>query len=83
MSPNVEGLTVDEIVDLLAQSGRDKYEFIAEGIGCRGWTTDNLALLTGRKWLIGNKEVLSATADVLKLWPDGAPLAIDDGVYYD
>jgi hypothetical protein len=57
MSPNVEGLTVGEIVDLLGQSGRDKYEFTAEGVECRRWTTDTIALLAGRKWLIGNKEV--------------------------
>jgi hypothetical protein len=80
--PVAEGLTVGLIVDLLAQAGRDRYEFTVEGVGCRRWTTDTLALLAQQKWLVSSEAVALATADTLKLWPEGTLLAIDNGVYY-
>jgi hypothetical protein len=41
-----------------------------------------LALLAQQKWLVSSEAVALATADILKLWPEGTLLAIDNGVYY-
>ncbi|KAF1818422.1 uncharacterized protein K489DRAFT_405001 [Dissoconium aciculare CBS 342.82] len=78
----IEGATVGRLIDRLVESGRDRYEFNADGVGCRNWVTDTLTLLTQEKWL-RVEEVEVAKADIRKLWPEGTPLEIDNGGYYD
>lgn len=39
------GLKVGDVVDVLVESGREKYEFDADGVGCRFWVTEVLKLL--------------------------------------
>jgi hypothetical protein len=77
-----EEATVGHLIDRLVEFGRDKYEFNANSVGCRNWVTDTLTLLTQEKWL-SSEEVEVAKADIRKLWPEGTPLEIDKGGYYD
>jgi hypothetical protein len=77
-----KGVTVGQIVDCLAQHGRDRYDFTADGVGCRRWNTDTLTLLAQQGWLIGSEAIEAATDDIKKLWPEGIPLALDNGMYY-
>jgi hypothetical protein len=80
--PVAEGVTVGQLVDCLAQHGREKYDFTADGVGCRKWTTDTLTLLAQQGWLVSNEAVEAATGDIKKLWPEGTSLALDNGMYH-
>ncbi|KAF2236055.1 hypothetical protein EV356DRAFT_83294 [Viridothelium virens] len=71
------GLVVAQVLDSLVQHGHDKYEFTARGVGCRKWV-DTLAFLTEKGWLDGSM----AISDIVRLWPEGIPLELDEGKYY-
>lgn len=75
------GLLVGHVVDYLVQSGRDRYDFTPEGVGCRKWTTDTLALFGEAGWL-DKDAVERAKSAIAKFWPDGTPLPLDNGQYY-
>lgn len=72
------GLKVGHVMDLLTQSGHDRYEFLPEGVGCRKWMADTLALMTQKGWIDG----AVARNDIGKLWPEGTPLRLGGGEYY-
>ncbi|EKV18748.1 hypothetical protein PDIG_07410 [Penicillium digitatum PHI26] len=67
---------------LLDMDGRHKYEFDANGVGCRFWTTNQINLLYQLRFVGNASQVAAAKAGILKLWPDQSPLPLDQGAYY-
>jgi hypothetical protein len=68
-----EGLCVADVVDALLEAGRHKYEFDADGVGCRSWVTGSLSLF--QSLCLGSSEDFEeAKAAILKLWPDGTDI---------
>lgn len=78
----VLGLTVGQVWEEITRNGRHKYEFDANGVGCRCWTTDQIDLLYQLQLVCNTSQVATAKAGILKLWPDQTPLALDQGAYY-
>ncbi|CAG8286731.1 unnamed protein product [Penicillium nalgiovense] len=76
------GLSVRQVVGEITRYGRYKYEFDANGVGCRCWTTDQINLLYQLQFLSNASQVTAAKAGILKLWPDQTPLPLDQGAYY-
>ncbi|CAG8184088.1 unnamed protein product [Penicillium nalgiovense] len=76
------GLSVRQVVGEITRYGRHKYEFDANGVGCRCWTTDQINLLYQLQFLSNASQVTAAKAGILKLWPDQTPLPLDQGAYY-
>lgn len=76
------GLTVGHIYDKLTQHGRQKYEFDANGVGCRCWTSGQIDLFDQIQVVVNRSQVAAAKAAILKLWPDQTPLPLDQGAYY-
>ncbi|KAI9766136.1 MAG: hypothetical protein M1840_006703 [Geoglossum simile] len=76
------GLTVGNVVDLLLTCGRHKYEFTSEGVGCRKWVSDQVELLYEQGVVVSKTQCETTRDTILKLWPDGTPLDIEDGKYY-
>ncbi|KAI9042330.1 uncharacterized protein KD926_005625 [Aspergillus affinis] len=76
------GSTVRELVNLLIQHGRHKYEFNAQGQGCRYWTDHQLALFDQHGLLVNRAHIEAAKAAILTQWPDqmSCPLVQED--YY-
>lgn len=77
-----QNLTVADIYNILVQNGRHKYEFDANGVGCRCWTSGQLDLLKEKQVLTNPQEVATVKDAILKLWPEGTPMALDQGAYY-
>jgi hypothetical protein len=75
-------LSVSRIYDLLIENGRHKYEFDADGVGCRYWTTDQLNLLHQAQFATNVSQIIAAKSGIQKLWPEQTPLALDQGAYY-
>lgn len=75
-------LTVADIYDALIQNGRHKYEFDANGVGCRWWVSGQLDLLKEKQIVTSSQEVAVSKDAISKLWPEGTPLALDQGAYY-
>ncbi|OAL55185.1 hypothetical protein IQ07DRAFT_638898 [Pyrenochaeta sp. DS3sAY3a] len=78
----MDGLNVGHIVDAITEAGREKYEFDEDAVGCRKWTTDTLDLLI-EKGLANTSDAEAAKENILKLWPDGTSLPLDEGTYYN
>lgn len=79
--PTQSGLRVSHIVDALVEAGRDKYEFDADGVGCRMWTTNSLTLIQQKSW--GNStQIQNALNAIGKTWPSGSALPLGRGAYY-
>ncbi|OQE68115.1 hypothetical protein PENNAL_c0125G00094, partial [Penicillium nalgiovense] len=76
------GLSVRQVVGEITRYGRHKYEFDANGVGCRCWTTDQINLLYQLQFVGNASQVTAAKAGILKLWPDQTPLPLDQGAYY-
>lgn len=76
------GLTVAHVVNLLIASGRHKYEFNQQGVGCRNWVTDQVNNLLEQQYTVDGAQCETARQTILKLWPDGTQLAMDAGAYY-
>ncbi|CAG8081687.1 unnamed protein product [Penicillium olsonii] len=78
----VPGLSVGQVWEEITRYGRHKYEFDANGVGCRFWTTDQINLLYQLRFVGNASQVAAAKAGILKLWPDQSPLPLDQGAYY-
>jgi hypothetical protein len=77
-----EGPVVAYVIDVLLEAGRHKYEFTADGVGCRQWITDSLSLLQALGW--GNSDSYDAAKEAIaKLWPDEIDLPLNPGAYYE
>lgn len=76
------GLSVGQVVGEITRYGRHKYEFDADGVGCRCWTTDQINLLHQLQFVGNASQVAGAKEGILKLWPDQTPLPLDQGAYY-
>jgi hypothetical protein len=76
------GLTVAHVVNSLIASGRHKYEFNQQGVGCRNWVTDQVNILQEQQCAVDGVQCETARQAILKLWPDGTQLALDAGAYY-
>ena len=76
------GLTVAHVVNSLIASGRHKYEFNQQGVGCRNWVTDQVNILLEQQYAVDGVQCETARQAILKLWPDGTQLALDAGAYY-
>lgn len=76
-----KAITVKAIVDLITSKGLDKYDFNAEGTGCRFWNSRVLDEMA-KAGLVAAVDVAKAKASILKLWPSGKPLALDKGAFY-
>lgn len=74
--------TVGDIVDLLIQRGRHRYEFSSEGTGCRKWVSDQIWLLSDVNLVTDVKEVLATDAAIKCKFPSGLTYPIDEGAYY-
>ncbi|KAF2477185.1 uncharacterized protein BDR25DRAFT_276920 [Lindgomyces ingoldianus] len=72
-------ITVGWIVDTIVGAGRDKYEFNAQGVGCRNWIVDQLALLASA---FHGPDVQAATNDVSMLWPARTQSPLSSGAGY-
>lgn len=75
-------LTVADFYNTLVQRNRHKYEFDSNGVGCRYWTNSQLDLLLQAGIVTESQEVAAAKDGILKLWPDGTSLPLDQGAYY-
>ncbi|OBT88816.1 hypothetical protein VE02_03118 [Pseudogymnoascus sp. 03VT05] len=75
-------LTVGRVVDLLIQSGRDKYEFDSEGRGCRMWTTDQVNLLEKHRIITNSAQTAEARNAILTQYPSETPYPLAEGTYY-
>ncbi|KAJ5353812.1 hypothetical protein N7541_006376 [Penicillium brevicompactum] len=78
----VPGVSVEKIMDVIADSGKHKYEFDEQGVGCRYWTTDLIDLIHEQGITTNASQILDAKAGILTLWPDETPLPLDQGAYY-
>ncbi|OBT59518.1 hypothetical protein VE04_00555 [Pseudogymnoascus sp. 24MN13] len=75
-------LTVGCVLDLLVQSGRDKYDFNSEGRGCRMWTTDQIALFERQGVITDSAQAAEARSVILTEYPSVKPFPLDVGAYY-
>jgi hypothetical protein len=76
------GLVVADVVDALLEAGRHRYEFDADGVGCRCWVTGSLTLFQSLG--LGDSDGCEAAKTAItKLWPDGTDNILDQGAYYD
>lgn len=75
-------LTVGRVVDLLIQSGRDKYEFDSEGRGCRMWTTDQVNLLEKQQMITNSAQAAETRNAILTQYPSETPYPLVMGTYY-
>ncbi|KAK2752449.1 hypothetical protein FQN54_008111 [Arachnomyces sp. PD_36] len=76
-------LTVGDVLDVIVRNGREKYEFNEMGTGCRMWVRDQLRLLLEEGVLVDKDEVEGVVEGaILRLWPSGEGLEIDEGGYY-
>ena len=76
-------ITVDEIMDVLIENDRHRYEFDRNGVGCRFWVTEQVEMLHDIEYVVGKAQVEAVKAGSLKLWPEQTPLEIDKGAYHD
>lgn len=75
-------LLVRDVLDLLVENGRHRYEFDERGVGCRFWVTEQLELFF-RCGILGDWDQVEAVkAAVRTLWPDKVPLELDRGAYW-
>jgi hypothetical protein len=77
-----DDLTVGTVVDLLVREGRERYEFDADGRGCRQWTGDQIALLEGKEYVTSAAEAEEARDAISKQYPSGAQYPLAMGAYY-
>ncbi|EEP78420.1 predicted protein [Uncinocarpus reesii 1704] len=75
-------LTAADVYNTIIEHNRHKYEFDSEGVGCRCWTSGQLDFLLQQQILTNASEVAAVKEGILKLWPAGTPLALDQGAYY-
>ncbi|KAI5295202.1 hypothetical protein KEM55_006300 [Ascosphaera atra] len=75
-------VTVGDIINLLVDNGRHKYEFNDQGVGCRFWVTDQLELFKEKGFIAASSEIDTTEAAILKLWPEETPNPLDQGAYY-
>ena len=80
--PAKAGLTVKDIIVAFMESGRHRYEFTSDGVGCRKWVFDQIDLLQSLDYIASSDECHTAREAILRLWPDGSSLLLDAGVYY-
>ncbi|KAJ5274325.1 hypothetical protein N7497_004925 [Penicillium chrysogenum] len=78
----IPGLSVSRIYNLLIGNGRHKYEFDANGVGCRFWTLGQIDLLHEVQFATNMDQITAARSAIRKLWPEQTPLALDQGAYY-
>lgn len=79
----VEGVTVQDVCNLLVEHGREKYEFDEDGVGCRGWVCGMLDLLFGQGFAVEAVQVQEAKGGIGRVWPEGVGQALDRGAYYE
>ncbi|KFZ18149.1 hypothetical protein V501_01343 [Pseudogymnoascus sp. VKM F-4519 (FW-2642)] len=75
-------LTVGRVIDVLVQSGRDKYDFNSEGRGCRMWTTDQIELFERERIITDPVQAAEARSAILTEYPSEKPFPLDVGAYY-
>jgi hypothetical protein len=74
-------LTVANVINSLINSGRHRYEFHPEGVGCRKWIMDQMNLLAELQY--GDAaNCQAAIQDLFKIWPAGTDLDMKPGSYY-
>lgn len=76
------GKTVGEIVNLIIQHGRHKYEFNDQGQGCRFWTIHQMDLFYEHGILVDRAQIQAAKATLLTQWPDQIQYPLVQGPYY-
>ncbi|BCS27980.1 uncharacterized protein APUU_61028S [Aspergillus puulaauensis] len=76
-------VTVDDIMNVLIDNDRQKYEFDCNGAGCRLWVTEQVEMLYDAEYVVNDTQVEAVKAALLKLWPEQTPLELDKGAYYD
>jgi hypothetical protein len=81
ITPLETGIMVENVMETLKQSDREKYEFNSQGTGCRNWICGTTTLLTDRRY-IDAEAAKRAQADVSRLWPDNIASPMDTGAYY-
>ncbi|KAJ5200841.1 hypothetical protein N7472_006045 [Penicillium cf. griseofulvum] len=69
------GLSVSRNYNLFIENGRHKYEFDADGVGCRYWTLGQLNLPHQAHFAINVNQIIAANSAIQKLWPEQTPLA--------
>ncbi|KAL3459363.1 hypothetical protein BJX64DRAFT_205811 [Aspergillus heterothallicus] len=75
-------ITVEDILNCLVQNGRYRYEFDSRGVGCRFWVTEQVELFYANGIARDRVQVETVQAAVKKLWPEGSPLELNQGAYY-
>ena len=73
---------VENVVDTILAHGQFRYEFDEKGEGGRAWVRDQLDLFVKERVVVDRKGVEEVKKDILKLWPGGTMLEIDQGAYY-
>ncbi|KAF2799780.1 hypothetical protein K505DRAFT_320924 [Melanomma pulvis-pyrius CBS 109.77] len=73
--------TIQDIVTLIVSEGRHRFEFSAEGTGCRFWVKGMLELFGEMGWVDGEKARM-VVGEIGRFWPGGEDLDIDRGEYY-
>ncbi|KAK1149813.1 hypothetical protein N8T08_003364 [Aspergillus melleus] len=74
--------TVRELVNLLIQHGRHKYEFNGQGQGCRYWTDHQIDLFYQHGLLVDCAQIEAAKEAILTQWPDQMRYPLVQGGYY-
>ncbi|KAL2783122.1 hypothetical protein BJX66DRAFT_345215 [Aspergillus keveii] len=93
IAPDVEGtyllklvpgreFIVSDILKLLVENGRHKYEFDFQEVGCRFWVTQQVDLFHAHGILSDGCQVEAVKNAVETLWPDRTELELDQGAYY-
>ncbi|KAL2823783.1 hypothetical protein BDW59DRAFT_92146 [Aspergillus cavernicola] len=80
--PPSQNTTVKNLLDILVENGRHKYEFDFKGVGCRYRVTDQVELLYQNGLVVDRAQIETVKAAIVKLWPEKSPLELDRGAYY-
>ncbi|PLN81505.1 hypothetical protein BDW42DRAFT_168841 [Aspergillus taichungensis] len=74
-------LFVRDVIDLLVENGRHRYEFDERGMGYRFWVTEQVELFLRCGVVDDAEQVEAVKAAVGTLWPEKVPLELDPGAY--
>ncbi|KAL4950331.1 hypothetical protein BDW69DRAFT_172416 [Aspergillus filifer] len=78
-----DSLTVGDVITILVENGRHKYEFNEQGTGRRYWITGTSDLLFEKGVLGGQKQVDEVKGTIKILWPERTFLELDRWAYYE
>jgi hypothetical protein len=82
-SPARPNTTVRDMINSLTHHGRDKYDFNADGVGCRRWLSDTLDLWAQPELgYCSQQNANTSKSFIEKHWPSGAPSPLKGGGYY-